>query len=162
MNIVDIKCPHCGGELHIGNDRKDCFCEYCGSHLFFDNGDRTVTNINVIRDEARIKEAEVNLKRLENTELEKHRIDKLTEAEIKKAKIAARAANKGSSDWFRNILKIIWLVSLVVQILIVNFRSNKPYAAFIGTITYQDVFNLSFILLIITSFVLLVTHRRRK
>ena len=99
---------------------------------------------------------------LENTELEKHRIDKLTEAEIKKAKIAARAANKGSSDWFRNILKIIWLVSLVVQILIVTFRNDDYDVAFIGSIAYQDIFNLSFFLLIITTFVLLATHRRRK
>lgn len=67
MKIIDIKCPKCGGELHIGEGRKDCFCEYCGSHLFFedDEGDRTITNITIIRDEAKIKDAEARMKREE-------------------------------------------------------------------------------------------------
>lgn len=67
MKIIDIKCPKCGGELHIGEGRKDCFCEYCGSHLFFedDECDRTITNITIIRDEAKIKDAEARMKREE-------------------------------------------------------------------------------------------------
>ena len=67
MKIIEIRCPHCGGELHIGDDRKECFCEYCGSHLFFDDdsGDRTITNLTIIRDEAKIKDAEAKIKREE-------------------------------------------------------------------------------------------------
>lgn len=57
MKIIDIKCPKCGGELHIGEGRKDCFCEYCGSHLYFDDENRTFTRI--IRDEAKLKELEI-------------------------------------------------------------------------------------------------------
>ena len=58
MKIIDIKCPKCGGELHISEGRKDCFCEYCGSHLLLDELN-SVTNIQVFRDEARLKELEM-------------------------------------------------------------------------------------------------------
>ena len=67
MKIIEIRCPHCGGELHIGEDRKECFCEYCGSKLLFDDG--TVTTVQVVRDEARLKELEIEeikLKSFEN------------------------------------------------------------------------------------------------
>ena len=58
MKIIDIKCPKCGGELHISEGRKDCFCEYCGSHLLLDD-ENVITNVQVFRDEARLKELEM-------------------------------------------------------------------------------------------------------
>lgn len=58
MKIIDLKCPKCGGELHISEGRKDCFCEYCGSHLFLDEFN-SVTSIQVFRDEAKLKELEM-------------------------------------------------------------------------------------------------------
>ena len=46
MKIIDIKCPHCGGGLHINSERKECFCEYCEAHLFLDDNSRTVRSFN--------------------------------------------------------------------------------------------------------------------
>ena len=44
MRIIDINCPHCGGKLHLTEGKNDCFCEYCGSHLYIDDETRRTTN----------------------------------------------------------------------------------------------------------------------
>lgn len=72
MKIIDLKCPKCGGELHISEGRKDCFCEYCGSHLFLDECN-SVTNIQVFRDEAKLKELEMEEASLKAAEEKKRR-----------------------------------------------------------------------------------------
>ena len=74
MKIIDIKCPKCGRELHIGEGRKDCFCEYCGSHLYFDDENRTFTRI--IRDEAKLKELEIEEENRKKKEIKDLRASK--------------------------------------------------------------------------------------
>lgn len=71
MEIVEIKCPNCQGNIHITAGRKETYCEFCGSHLFFDDGNRVITNINVIRDEARLKELQMEENKLAKREEEK-------------------------------------------------------------------------------------------
>lgn len=75
MKIIPVACPKCGASFEIEEGRNKCFCQYCGTQIVIDDGSRSITNTQIIRDEARIKEAE--------TELEKKRI----EIEIKEAKL---------------------------------------------------------------------------
>ena len=62
MKVVDIKCPGCGAELHISGDRTECFCEYCGSKILLD--DEAVKNVTVIRDEAKLRELQLEEERI--------------------------------------------------------------------------------------------------
>lgn len=68
VKLVSLKCPECGANINIESDRKECFCQYCGTKILIDDGNTTTT----YRDEARIKEAEVKEQiRLKELELEK-------------------------------------------------------------------------------------------
>lgn len=68
MEIVEIKCPNCQGNIHITAGRKETYCEFCGSHLFLDDGNRVITNINVSRDEAELKKLEIINERIKKME----------------------------------------------------------------------------------------------
>ncbi len=67
MKIIPVECPKCGAGFDIEEGRKTCFCQYCGTKLLLDDGSTTRTTITakVIRDEARIKEAEVKARQQE-------------------------------------------------------------------------------------------------
>lgn len=67
VKMISLKCPDCGAVLSIEEGRKQCFCQFCGAKIVMDDGSTT----NIYRDEARIKEAEVNEQiRLKELELE--------------------------------------------------------------------------------------------
>jgi len=67
MKIIPVECPKCVAGFDIEEGRKTCFCQYCGTKLLLDDGSTTRTTITakVIRDEARIKEAEVKARQQE-------------------------------------------------------------------------------------------------
>lgn len=97
MKIIDIKCPHCDGELEFDLHKGRAICPYCGSSLYFDDESRTITHIEVIRDEARIKDAETNRIRV------KHQINKeREELEAKRERAEIRA-----------VIKVIWILAAV-------------------------------------------------
>lgn len=58
IRMVSVKCPECNAALSIEENRKHCFCQYCGTKIMVDDGSTMHTYRKV--DEARIKEAEVN------------------------------------------------------------------------------------------------------
>lgn len=68
MQMITMKCPECGATMSLEQGRRECFCQYCGTKLFVDDGSKSYTYRKI--DEARIKEAdidkEIELKRLEN------------------------------------------------------------------------------------------------
>lgn len=68
MQMITMKCPECGATMSLEQGRRECFCQYCGTKLFVDDGSTSYTYRKI--DEARIKEAdidkEIELKRLEN------------------------------------------------------------------------------------------------
>ena len=64
MKLISMVCPHCGAQLSIDLDRRQAFCQYCGTKLLVDD-ENTININNRIVDEARLKEAEVRLKELE-------------------------------------------------------------------------------------------------
>lgn len=66
MKIIPIECPKCGASFEIEEGRNTCFCQYCGTHISIDDGSRTVTNTNIIRDEAKLKELSIKEKQLDH------------------------------------------------------------------------------------------------
>ena len=64
MKLISMICPHCGAQLSIDMDRRQAFCQYCGTKLLLDD-ENSININNRIVDEARLKEAEVRLKELE-------------------------------------------------------------------------------------------------
>lgn len=63
MELQPITCPKCGGTIQAPVGGKTCFCTFCGTQIYFDDGSRSVTYRTV--DEARIKELELERQRLE-------------------------------------------------------------------------------------------------
>lgn len=58
IKMVSLKCPECKANLSIEANRKQCFCQYCGTQIMIDDGSTSHTYRKV--DEARLREAEVN------------------------------------------------------------------------------------------------------
>ena len=57
IKLISLTCPNCGGQLEMPVDAKDFYCQYCGSHVYTDDGSTTI-NINqtiTIRDEAALR-----------------------------------------------------------------------------------------------------------
>lgn len=80
VKMVSVKCPECNASLSIEEERKQCFCQYCGTKIIIDDGSTTHTYRKV--DEARIKEAEVN----ESIRLRELMLEEKKYADKKKAK----------------------------------------------------------------------------
>ena len=62
MKIHTLKCPECGAPLDGKLSKNISFCPYCGTPIFFDDETRRIEvsykEERIIRDEARLKEAE--------------------------------------------------------------------------------------------------------
>lgn len=61
IKMVSLKCPECGANLEI-EERKQCFCQYCGTKIMLDDGSRTYTHVHI--DKTREKELEFEEKKL--------------------------------------------------------------------------------------------------
>ena len=40
MKTLDTTCPNCGAPLKVNLETHDATCEYCGSHIVFDNDEQ--------------------------------------------------------------------------------------------------------------------------
>ena len=62
--MYQLKCPACGGDIEIEENRTSCFCSYCGTKVYVDNETHRVEitkNINYHKtytDEAKIRKIE--------------------------------------------------------------------------------------------------------
>lgn len=67
MKLKAIKCPDCGANLQIEENRDRCFCSYCGTQILLDTGKKEHVYRKI--DEAKIEEAkakkEVNSKEID-------------------------------------------------------------------------------------------------
>lgn len=41
--MIILKCPECGGNIEYKAGQRVSFCPYCGTHLYFDDENRTYT-----------------------------------------------------------------------------------------------------------------------
>lgn len=91
IKTVSLKCPECDASLYVEENRKQCFCQYCGIKIMIDDG--STTHIYRKVDEARIKEAEVKelirIKELENEDKKRISEEKTKTIKIKASIILA-------------------------------------------------------------------------
>ncbi len=62
MKLQALHCPYCGGTVKIDLEanNKSCFCIHCGQQIIIDDEVIKTEHTEIKRDEARIKEADVN------------------------------------------------------------------------------------------------------
>ncbi len=58
MKIENFKCPNCGADLVVPDDKKEFFCTYCGSQIKINENISKVEVLHIHRDEARLRELE--------------------------------------------------------------------------------------------------------
>ncbi|MBQ7558484.1 MAG: hypothetical protein IJT00_10540 [Lachnospiraceae bacterium] len=44
MKIVSIKCPSCNAVTEVSTDKDYCYCPYCGTMSYINDGTRRVEN----------------------------------------------------------------------------------------------------------------------
>lgn len=98
MKSIELKCPNCDAALEVAEDRKECFCQFCGTHILLDDESREVTHKIVYTNEGKIKETE----------------RKMREMELTAEKEKMRAEEDKKSSKIRGILWIILFISFVV------------------------------------------------
>ena len=111
MELIPISCPRCGGSIHVPAGRKTCFCTYCGSQLYADDGS-TVVEYRVI-DEARIREAEM-----------------ASALELKKLEIAE--TKRKTRNKIFGLITIVGAVMIVGAYFYYNFVSQTPGTYLVG------------------------------
>jgi hypothetical protein len=75
MNLIQMKCPNCHGDLEIEDDLDTFFCKYCGTKLYLDGQSKEVIDA-----KTRLKMADKELE----LEKERHRMELETkQAEFK-------------------------------------------------------------------------------
>ena len=126
VKLISVKCPECGANLNIEEDREQAFCTYCGTKILLHN-----ENEHIYRriDEAGIKQAETE------------RIIRLREIELAEKKYTD--AKKRERIYFGMLL--IGVVLFVASIVVNEARMFG----------LSDVFLLSSIGLIVVSIVLI-------
>lgn len=141
--LVSLRCPCCTGKLAIKPDQKFVLCPYCGSNLFFDDGNVTITKKHI--DEAAIKRIEAE-ERIELRTLELQERAELRAAQRRTLPVK---------------LVIIWvlLCILFVSIAVFGHRVNETVGAVFGIISYVFV---SLPIVGVITFVILKRNETRK
>lgn len=112
VDLVSLVCPACGSSFHIQEGQKSCFCSYCGTQIFVDDGSKTYTYVHKTVDEARIREADLT----ELLEL------KRMEAEEKKQQDQKKVA--------KTILLIAaWMYGIIILLRIITHIISAPVLA---------------------------------
>lgn len=112
VKLISLKCPKCNANLSIEENRKRCFCSYCGTQIIIDDGSVEHTYRKI--DEARIKEAEAN----ERIQL------KMLDVEEKKQQLDKRS--KTQKSFLYVTLIIIGVILVVCGIILSMSEDNKP------------------------------------
>ena len=81
INAVNLKCPSCGANLEVEQDRKDCFCSYCGAKIILTNDNEKTYTVN-INNQAEILKAETERIELDRLMTEKENSKKAKEKYI--------------------------------------------------------------------------------
>ena len=81
MRIQYLSCPKCGGEIQAADLNSVNYCSYCGAPLYIDDGVSRSVRTTIIRDEARLREAENASRRLDLEEQRLRQERELFEAE---------------------------------------------------------------------------------
>ena len=80
-SVIELKCPRCGADLSVENDREILYCEYCGAKIVLTD-ENTFTINKTIR---KIDDAEIARAETERI-VQMHKIEMEKEQEKKKRK----------------------------------------------------------------------------
>lgn len=80
-SVLELKCPRCGADLSVENDREILYCEYCGAKIVLTD-ENTFTINKTIR---KIDDAEIARAETERI-VQMHKIEMEKEQEKKKRK----------------------------------------------------------------------------
>lgn len=89
MNLIQMKCPNCHGDLEIEDNLDTFFCRFCGTKLYLDGQSKEV-----IEAKTKLKMADKEL------ELEKERHHMELEAQEAKRKDDIKRALYAALVWF--------------------------------------------------------------
>ena len=155
MNIISVRCPSCGASLNIEEGRTRCFCQYCGTPIAIDDGSVNVNqhieqkisytgdHISIIRDEAKLKELEIEQLR--------------AELEYKKFE------REKKSSIIRTIIKISWFVFLFLALgwESISRTLRYTYRIYMDSDMYDTIHQMLFLMVIIIPIILLVTRKKK-
>lgn len=159
MNIISVRCPSCGASLNLEEGRSRYFCQYCGTPIAIDDGSININqhieqkinytgdHTSIIRDEAKLKELEIEQLR---AELEYKKFEREKKSGIIRAVI-------------RTIIKISWFVCLFLAIGWENISRELRYTYRINMDhdMYDTIHQMLFLMVIIIPIILLVTRKKK-
>lgn len=118
MKLIKLECPYCGGELEADEGSRVITCSYCGRDVSVDDEvQREETTIH-IKDEARLREAELIRQRYQDT---KQRADQKAEED----RIRAFRKSRGAK------VLIVFLI-IAVMAVFAGFSAKHPLAGIIA------------------------------
>lgn len=74
MKLIKIECPYCGASLQVEEGQKQIDCQYCGRKILID--DEKKETVVTIKDEAKIKEADLKAQRYHDEREDKKKKEK--------------------------------------------------------------------------------------
>ena len=90
MKLIKMDCPYCGGELHVREQDTVMTCPYCSRTVVLDSEVQKQETVINIRDEAKLKEAELNDRRYqeEQRRIKEQKIEQFRKGKAGKFMIA--------------------------------------------------------------------------
>ena len=74
MKLIKMECPYCGASLEVEEGKKRVFCQYCGKEILLD--DEKKESVVTIKDEAKIKEADLKAQQYKDDREDKKKQEK--------------------------------------------------------------------------------------
>ena len=78
-SVIELKCPRCGADLSVENDREILYCEYCGAKIVLTDENTFTINKNISKTIHTIDDASI-------TRAETERIVQIHQIELEKQK----------------------------------------------------------------------------
>ncbi len=111
MKIKYMSCPRCGAALQGASMNNINYCSFCGAPLFVDDGVKRTEKTTIIRDEARIREAENASRRLD---LEMERLNRREQRALERSHRAGRAAIFILGSTLKTVICIIGILFIAL------------------------------------------------
>ena len=100
MRVDAIACPNCKANISEKLIKSStCFCPYCGTQIFFDDGIKRSEHLNIVRDEARLREADVK----------QYEIEAKREIALRRLQSAEKKDEREARSWRGFILLYIFI-----------------------------------------------------
>ena len=124
MNLIELKCKHCGGIMKINSDLSEITCNYCGTKILIDDAALELDRVEKAKLEARIKNHEQDLKEIED----RYNLNEKMKERKSKSKICKLSVIFGSLDFLMGVVAfeqghILSGITSIVQIVLFVFAA---------------------------------------